>query len=240
MDREPDAIREQRATREPQSIREPQSLRKRRAILDAATATFLSNGYLGASMDEIAARAGVSKTTVYNHFEDKEALFSAIVRARVDEASDAVHDEIVGLASTHDAETDLRELARRQLERVMQPHIMALRRLVIGEAERFPELGRLFYDHGAGRTIDALAGTFARLAERGLLRVEDPFVAATHFNWLIMSMPINRVMLAGWDQRPRRSETRRVIDDGVRTFLAAYGVDGAAGRGRTEPGDETP
>jgi AcrR family transcriptional regulator len=202
---------------------EPQSLRKRRAIIDAATAAFLRSGYLGASMDEIAALADVSKTTVYNHFADKEALFSAIVRARVDEASDPVHDEIVALASSEDLDGALREFGRRQTDRVMQPHIMSLRRLVIAEAERFPELGRLFYERGAGRTIEALAGTLARLAERGLLTLDDPFVAATHFNWLIMSMPINRVMLTGWDQRPSAGETRRAIDDGVRAFLAAYG-----------------
>lgn len=205
----------------------PRSLRKRTAILDAATAAFLRNGYLGTSMDEIAALADVSKTTVYNHFADKQALFSEIVKARVDEAGDPVHDEIVALAGTGDLESDLRELARRQLERVMQPHIVALRRLVIAEAERFPELGRLFYERGAGRTIESLAETFERLAARGLLRVDDPHDAAAHFNWLIMSAPINRVMLSGWEQRPRRAETAHLIDAGVRAFLAAY----AAGDG---------
>jgi TetR/AcrR family transcriptional repressor of mexJK operon len=202
----------------------PQSMRKRRAIVDAATAAFLRGGYLGTSMDEIAALADVSKTTVYNHFADKEALFSAVVRARVDEASDPVHDEIVALAGTTDLERDLRELARRQLERVMQPHILALRRLVIAEAERFPELGRLFYERGAGRTVEALAETFTRLTERELLRSGDPWDAATHFNWLIMSLPVNRVMLGGWDARPRQTETAHLIDAGVHAFLAAYGA----------------
>jgi AcrR family transcriptional regulator len=202
---------------------EPQSMRKRRAIVDAATASFLRGGYLGTSMDEIAALADVSKTTVYNHFADKQSLFSAVVRARVDEASEPVQEEIVALAGTTDLEKDLRELARRLLDRVMQPHIMALRRLVIAEAERFPELGRLFYERGAGRTVDALAETFKRLVERDLLRPGDPWDAATHFNWLIMSMPVNRVMLGGWDERPRQSETMHLIDAGVRAFLAAYG-----------------
>ena len=67
---------------------EGRSARKRRAILDAATAAFLRNGYLGTSMDEIAALAGVSKQTVYKHFADKERLFSEIVTATVNEASD--------------------------------------------------------------------------------------------------------------------------------------------------------
>ena len=57
---------------------------------------------------------------------------------------------------------------------MIQPRMMQLRRLVIGEAGRFPELGRLFYDSGPGRTIDTLAATFENLAARGALRLEEP------------------------------------------------------------------
>src|SRR5450755_2546846 len=73
------------------------SARKRLAILDAATTIFLRQGYLGTSMDEIAARAGVSKQTVYKHFADKERLFVEIVVANVDEISDPVHEEVLQL-----------------------------------------------------------------------------------------------------------------------------------------------
>src|ERR671930_101074 len=113
---------------------EPRSFRKRTTILDAATTVFLRNGYVGTSMDEIAAA--------------------------------------------------LRALSRRQLEQVMQPRLMQLRRLVIGEANRFPQLGRAFYEHGAGRSGAALAAAFELLTARGLLRAEDPELAAAHFNWL--------------------------------------------------------
>ena len=73
---------------------EPRSARKRRVILEAATETFLRKGYLGTSMDEIAALAGVSKQTVYKHFADKETLFTEIVAAVVDEAGDPLETEI--------------------------------------------------------------------------------------------------------------------------------------------------
>ena len=148
--------------------------RKRRAIIDAATTAFLRNGYRGTSMDEIAAVAGVSKQTVYKHFADKERLFSEIVITTVNEASDPVHERCVDLQDSGDIEADLRDLARRQLALVMQPRILQLRRLVIGEAGRFPELGRTFYEQGPGRTIAALATTFERLAARGLLRPGGP------------------------------------------------------------------
>lgn len=203
---------------------ERRSPRKRRAILEAATTLFLRNGYLGTSMDEIAALAGVSKQTVYKHFADKERLFSEIVISTVDEASDPVHEEVLKLEDSGDLEADLRNLARRQLALVMQPKIMQLRRLVIGEVGRFPELGRTFYEQGPGRTMAALAEAFEHLAERGLLRLEDAPLAAAHFNWLIMSAPINRAMLLGHDEAPAPAELDRYAESGVRVFLAAYGL----------------
>jgi TetR/AcrR family transcriptional regulator, mexJK operon transcriptional repressor len=196
--------------------------RKRRAILDAATSVFLRQGYRGTSMDEIAALAGVSKQTVYKHFADKEHLFIEIVTSTVNEISDPVHDEVLNLRDSGDVESDLCDLARRQLARVMQPRLLELRRLVIGEASRFPELGRTFYERGPGRTIAALTAAFERLAARGVLRLEDPALAASHFNWLIMSAPINQAMLLGPDGIPAPADLDRLADAGVRAFLAAY------------------
>ena len=201
---------------------ETRSARKRRAIVDAATTLFLRNGYRGTSMDEIAALAAVSKQTVYKHFADKESLFSEIVVATVSEISDPVHEEVRRLEDSDDVEADLRGLARKLLRMVIQPRIMQLRRLVIGEAGRFPELGRTFYEQGPGRTITALAAVFERLAERGVLQLDDPQLAATHFNWLVMSSPLNRAMFLGEDEPPARAELNRYADAGVRAFLAAY------------------
>lgn len=202
---------------------EPRSSRKRRAILQAATTVFFRNGYVGTSMDEIAGLAAVSKQTVYKHFTDKESLFSELVATTVREASDPVHDDVLTLQDSGDIEVDLRDLARRQLAKVMQPQILHLRRLVIGEASRFPELGRTFYELGPGRTIAALATVFKQLGERGLLHVDDPLLAAEHFNWLIMSIPLNRAMFLGEDAVPTSTELEQYADAGVRVFLAAYG-----------------
>ncbi len=196
--------------------------RKRGAILDAATSVFLRQGYLGTSMDEIAALAGVSKQTVYKHFADKERLFIEIVTSTVNEISDPVHQEVLDLQDSGDVEADLLDLARRQLARVMQPRLLELRRLVIAEASRFPQLGRTFYERGPGRTIAALATAFERLAGRGVLALEDPALAAAHFNWLIMSAPINEAMLLGPDGIPAPADINRLADAGVRAFLRAY------------------
>jgi TetR/AcrR family transcriptional regulator, mexJK operon transcriptional repressor len=201
------------------------SARKRRAIVDAATEAFLLDGYRGTSMDQIAAAARVSKQTVYKHFADKEKLFAEIVTATVATAGDPVGDEVRRLADTEDLAADLHDLGLRQLKLVLRPRMMQLRRLVIAESARFPELGRTFYDRGAERTVTAFAETFTRLAERGLLRVEDAVTAARQFNWLIMAAPVNAAMLLGRDDPPPDSDLEYWVSSGVRTFLAAYGAN---------------
>ncbi|MEP7054528.1 MAG: TetR/AcrR family transcriptional regulator [Actinomycetota bacterium] len=207
----------------PAVIAEGRSARKRRQILEAATTVFLQRGYLGTSMDEIATLAGVSKKTVYSHFSDKRDLFVQIVLGSVDAAADPTFLEVVDLETSADVEADLRDVARRMLARVIQPKMMRLRRLVISEAERFPELGRTFYQRGPGRTHDALAQAFDRLAQRGILQIDDPRLAAEHFSWLIMSIPVNRAMLLGEGGPLTAADLDRYAHTGVAIFLGAFG-----------------
>jgi hypothetical protein len=134
-----------------------------------------------------------------------------------------VFEDATALADSDDLAADLRALARRQLGQVMQPRLMQLRRLVIGEANRFPDLGRAFYERGAGRSTAALAAAFARLTARGLLHAHDPELAAAHFNWLVMAAPVNRAMLLGDDAIPTAAELDPHAEGGVHAFLAAYG-----------------
>ncbi len=203
---------------------ESRSGRKRRQVVDAATEVFLERGYRDTSMDVVATAAGVSKQTVYAHFTDKATLFAEVVATTVAAAADPVHREVSRLADTGDLAADLTDLARRQLDRVLQPTLLRLRRLVIAEVPRFPELGRLFYEQGPGRTVGVLAASFTRLGERGLLSVGDADRAAAEFNWLLMSAPLNRVMLLGEAAVPTAAERERHAVDAVRTFLAAYGM----------------
>jgi AcrR family transcriptional regulator len=198
------------------------SERKHQAIIDAATELFLRDGFRDTTMDAVAGRAGVSKQTVYKHFADKRQLFSEIVLGTVDAAGERVDEGSVELERSADLEADLRELARRQLDAVLDPRLLALRRLVIGEVGRFPELGRAFYERGFGRSTAALASAFGRLADRGALDLDDPELAAAHFNWLILSAPINRAMLLGGDAIPSAGELDRHVAAGVRAFLGAY------------------
>jgi AcrR family transcriptional regulator len=135
--------------------------RKRRAILDAATEVFLRHGYLGTNMDEVATLSGVSKQTIYKHFSSKEALFVEIVSSMTNAAGDTVHNDIETLDDPARLEAFLVDYAQRQLTVVLTPRIMQLRRLVIGEVGRFPELARVLYERGPKRALGMLATLFA-------------------------------------------------------------------------------
>ena len=140
-----------------------------------------------------------------------------------DVASDAVHNEMPDLSADNNVSGLLQNYAYRQLTVVLTPRLMQLRRMVIGEVARFPELAKVLYERGPQRAIDALAKTFDGLAARGLLAIDDSTIAASHFNWLVMSEPLNRAMLLGDEAIPKATALRRYAAEGVRVFLAAYG-----------------
>ncbi|HUO13075.1 MAG TPA: TetR/AcrR family transcriptional regulator [Caulobacteraceae bacterium] len=198
--------------------------RKRRVILEAASQLFLRQGFPGASMDEVVALASVSKQTLYKHFAHKQALFVGVVESMTGEASGRVQAAMIEPDDPAQVSAQLQAHAHRLLDIVLTPRLLQLRRLVIGEASRFPELGRALYDGGPGRSIALLAATFARWAERGWLTVDDPMMAASHFNWLIMAEPINRAMFCGDDPFLDAAERNAHVFGGVRVFLAAYGA----------------
>ena len=202
-------------------------IRKRRAILAAATEAFLKAGFLGASMDEVAAASSVSKQTIYKHFGSKEALFVAVVTSLTNAASDLVHGDVPEPEAADDVAAYLRDYGLRQLNVVLTPRLLQLRRMVIGESSRFPELGKALYDSGPGRAMRAIALALERLAQRGFLTLEDPAVAAAHFNWLVMGGPVNAAMLLGDEAVPNPTALRRHVIEAVRVFLAAYAAGDA-------------
>jgi AcrR family transcriptional regulator len=205
------------------SAAEARSAHKRQAILDAARTAFLNNGYAGTNLDEVAARASTSKRTVYEHFRDKQGLFAAVITGDILAAEQRSQDLIESLEASDDLESDLCAYARQHIAIVTQPHLLRLRRLVIGEAERFPDFASAWYASGPEREHATLARVFSTLADRGLLTVDDPLLAAQHFNWLILSIPLNTAMFRATDNHFSPEELRRYADEGTRVFLAAYG-----------------
>jgi AcrR family transcriptional regulator len=200
---------------------------KRRAILDAARRVFLDRGYAGASMDEVAALADASKVTVYRHFSDKTSLFTEVVTGAIQEAEQTSQSLVDKLGTSVDVEHDLQVFARQHIAVVTQPHLMQMRRMIIAEARRFPELARTWHRTGPELAHTKLAEQISRLTRRGLLRAADPLLAAQNLNYLILSVPMNEAMFAGQDKPFSRRRLHRYADEAVRVFMAAYGVDAA-------------
>jgi TetR/AcrR family transcriptional repressor of mexJK operon len=199
-----------------------QSARKHKAIVEAATTLFLNKGYQDTSVDEIAALAAVGKQTVYKHFADKQRLFSEIILGNIATAEGFTSAATDILRDPRDLGRDLREVARRYLAVVMQPSVIQLRRLIIAEADRFPELARTYYERVPGHTLTSLGSCFQDLVERGLLKTHEPALAATHFAWLVLGQPLNQAMFCGCNGPFGASELDHLADAAVRVFLAAY------------------
>lgn len=201
---------------------EGRSARKRRSIMEAAATLFLRNGYQGTSMDEIAALAAVSKQTVYKNFADKERLFHDIIMGVAGTVEDFLRTVGDTLRDTEDLARDLRALGREYIRVVMRPQVLQMRRLLIGESARFPELARTYYEKAPERVLTALAPELRRLRDRGLLTVADPDLAAKHFAFLILGTPLDKAMFVGDDTGFTTEDLDRMADEGVRVFLAAY------------------
>lgn len=199
------------------------SAAKHRAILDAASAVFRRRGYLSANLDEVAQLAAVSKRTVYKHFSDKDTLFTEVMLRAIVPMQQQVRDVLDNPSATGHVEADLRTVARALVAVVVTPEVMQLRRIVIAEAERFPVLATAWLNEGPVRNVTTLAAHFTELTARGVLRCDDPVLAAQHFNWLVLAVPINTAMFTG-DVTHTAAELAHLADEGVRVFLAAYGA----------------
>jgi len=194
-------------------------------IIRAAAEVFARHGYLGATTDEVAARASVSKQTVYKQFQDKEHLFAAVITEMTAEVVGRLADSAAStLDDAQDVRKALRNLADGWLHGMLQPDVLRLRRLVIAEADRFPEVGRAWFDRGFDRALMILGTSLQRLADRGLLHgLGDPTLAADQFAGLVLYRPMNQAMFAGTDAVPAADALSRIADAAVDVFLAAYG-----------------
>ena len=198
------------------------SARKRQTILSAGRELFLSNGYQGTSVDQIAASAEVSKQTVYKHFGDKQELLLTIVNDALDSTVTPFLGRIATLGDTTDLAPDLVDLAADYLRAVLQEPVVQLRRLVVGEANRMPELAQRYYEQAPVRTLAAFADCFARLHDLRLLHVPEPWRAAEHFAFLIVGRCIDQALFCGGPQVLANVDVDDYVRVGVRVFLATY------------------
>jgi AcrR family transcriptional regulator len=192
---------------------------KRRQIMDGARPVFLAQGFEGASMNDIARAAGVSKGTLYVYFESKERLFAAIVEEErynhVTMIFDFDRDD-------RDVEAVLMRVGTQLAAFLTEPRIVSAMRVVMGIAERMPELGRRFYESGPCFARAGLAAYLERRVVTGELECSDTGLAAAQF--LEMSNgPLAKPMFFGLLEQPSPGRIREVVASAVKVFVAAYG-----------------
>lgn len=192
---------------------------KARQILGGARKAFLADGFDGASMNDIARVAGVSKGTIYAYFPSKEALFEALVRE-----DRRVQAEQLGAYDVHDTpvETALRRMGVELMKIMLEPAHVAQARTVIAAASKFPTIGRVFYEAGPQFGQERLAAWLRREADKGALRIEDFDAAAVQFLNLVQGPHFRQMLFAG-ARTPALAEIERTVDGAVGMFLAAYG-----------------
>ncbi len=199
--------------------RAEQASRTRRQILAGARAAFGDLGYERASVDDIAARAGVSKATVYNHFQDKKALFVASVVEECDEMRAGLERCLAKPAG--EVEPTLQRMGEQIMAVYLSPVVLKLFRQAMAECTRFPDIGSLVFERGTVQLQDAIAAFLARWHEQGVLQVEDPRAAAVQFVALCQGDLGTRHRL-GVLQQPAGDEVRASVARAVRTFVRAY------------------
>jgi AcrR family transcriptional regulator len=192
---------------------------RREAILDVAAEVFLEVGYSAASMSMIAARVGGSKGTIYNYFRSKEELFGAYIARHCAwqlETMDKLYSQ------GGDVHAALMELGRSLLRHVLSGFGLRNFILVISEAGRAPEIGRLFYEAGPLRGAANLSSFIARSSDEGRLRPCDSQVAAQQFIGLCQNRLL-KARLCNVVPEPTEAEIEAEVAAAVETFMAAYG-----------------
>ncbi len=188
---------------------------KHELIVAAARTLFVGGGFGAISMDAIAAEAGVSKRTVYSHFDNKESLFAVVMG---DMCREFGGPDLDGAPPVETPEAVLKAVGRMVLDRILSPHGRAVLRTVLAEAVQFPELGETFWSAGPGRVTRYVSDYLAERGRRGDLLVPDPDLAALQFIGIVTG-PYLLPRLLGVAAAPSEAELDRALDHAVSTFL---------------------
>jgi AcrR family transcriptional regulator len=190
---------------------------KRRQILDGARRVFMDLGFDGASMNEIARSAGVSKGTLYVYFADKNRLFEAIVQ----QESLAFGQVVFNFDPDRDVETTLREFGKAYIELICRPGGGSAIRTVMAIAERMPDVGRRYYENVLERTINRLADYLRAHVGPNDLAIDDCFLAASQFQMMCQaSLFLPFVFQAA--PAPSAERIARVVESATQMFLSMY------------------
>jgi TetR/AcrR family transcriptional regulator, mexJK operon transcriptional repressor len=187
-------------------------------LLAIASEAFMELGFEGASIEEIARRAGASKQTLYSRYPSKTLLFAAVMTERSDHVLAAFSSMLMKGNNPRKALTDFGSTLQ---DLVLEKETLALQHVVFSEARRFPELAKTFYDLGPGRAMKLLSSYLRQQSAVGKLNVADPEIAAEQFANLVVGELLRRAAL-GLGRRTDLAGRRARLKAAVRTFMAAY------------------
>lgn len=207
------------------------ALRLRQRILEVAAQLFLAEGYGSTSIEAVAAHAGISKRTLYHRFDDKSALFAAVVHEIIEQIRPPPGVPLIEGATLRDI---LRRIAALMLRAALAPSAIALHRLVMAESARFPELVRAVHGDGSTReAISLISGLLAREPRGGRapkLSAESRAFAAQQFIFMVVTLPQRRAM--GFGTPMAADELDAWADQVVGLFLNGYRACGGQSAGR--------
>jgi TetR/AcrR family transcriptional regulator, mexJK operon transcriptional repressor len=167
------------------------------ALLAVARDVFLELGFGGATIQEVATRAGISKSSLYREHSSKDDLFSAVVTDWAALGRGAMRPYLDQLLAAADLYSALVEFATILQGAVLAPDVTRMRRLVAAESDRFPDTAATYLADSWTSNINALAATIGDLAARGDLQIDDPWVAAHQFTWIAIGAALNAQTIGG-------------------------------------------
>ncbi|WP_341367974.1 TetR/AcrR family transcriptional regulator [Yoonia sp. BS5-3] len=204
----------------PDGTIEPKKGRKYDQVLEGARVVFMADGFEGASVDDIARAANVSKATLYSYFPDKRFLFMQVAKTECQRQAD------LAIASI-DVEAPIRQvlhdIASEMVEFITSKFGKQIFRICVGESDRFPELGREFYHSGPILVRTKLIDFFEEGVARGDLKIDDFELAADQFHELAKATLFPKMVCNIVDEFSAE-EKERVINGAVDVFLAYYGT----------------
>jgi TetR/AcrR family transcriptional regulator, mexJK operon transcriptional repressor len=203
----------------PYALGRPKDALKRELILSAAEKAFFAQGFSAATIERIAADAGVSKVTVYGHFGDKETLFEAVITREVALIEAAVDQRARADTSLEQSLIDLGEVFTGF---VLSPRVINFDRLLIAEAAKNPDLVKRFMAAGPYQTARLLETIISRGVRSGALIVPDIAKAVEDMAGLWLGMAKMEAQMGLLGQLPPEIVSERVRH-GVSVFLRAYG-----------------
>jgi TetR/AcrR family transcriptional repressor of mexJK operon len=198
------------------TLTRPASLRKRKLVIDAAQRVFLELGYGDAGMDRIAEEAEVSKRTVYNHFESKQELFSAVIMRLCQNVMPSAAD---AKSKQNWSQQDyLKWLAVNFLQRIYSSDQIELYRTIIAESRNFPDLGTRFFDGPVSDTERVIYDYLVSQVKIGALTIASPSTAASQFLGMLKS-DMHMRLLMGKRKRIGSAEIEEIAQSTVDLFL---------------------